>query len=352
MRILLPLLALFFIATPAFASQQAYSLPDQTSFTIGYNYGQGGVDYPIFQDNWPQFFRCAGTVKETSLCTFVDNVGANWMITVSSVGLPNGQYWYRTGQNCNGITFDACRIQSGQQVDNVSVYVDNGFFSATPAPAVTFSQVPSGNVQNPVSVEVTIGSPADLDNDTQTSTHWFVEIWGATNSAVLSTGCVATTDASGVYTFSGTVPAGNYDTVAISGTGAGCISANSGGVITQAVNFTVLPTPTTTPTTTPPTAGAFSFVDFNDVSPTEMIASVQAGTVGTTDKVLPLLTLLGIPLGFLLVLMLIGMINKTLTPEKTGKKGRTEIINPKGDDIVYHSAKDLEFKRNYGRRKE
>lgn len=80
--------------------------------------------------------------------------------------------------------------------------------------------------------------------------------------------------------------------------------------------------PTTTPTTTP-TGGGISFIDFNDITPSDMLASVRQGTVETTGKTLPLLVFLGIPLGFLLVLLLIGMINKTLTPETslTSRRG-------------------------------
>lgn len=78
--------------------------------------------------------------------------------------------------------------------------------------------------------------------------------------------------------------------------------------------------PTTTPTTTP-TGGAISFIDFNDITPTDMLASVRQGTIDTADKTLPLLVFLGIPLGFLLVLFLINLINQTLTPETTAKRG-------------------------------
>jgi len=336
MRFILPTLALLFIASPAFADSfsrtpSGNGTYQEMSFNVTID------DVSSCTNDWSIF----GVQFDPVFAEFP--LGENVLIT-ENTHVFNTQFssTYNVQQitaGCDG---------SGGSLSSLEFDGFNNLFTIEPYSAgVSFTQVPSGDVENPVSVQVTIGSPADLDPDTLTSPYWFVEIWGATNSAVLSTGCVATTDASGVYTFSGTVPFANYDTVAIAGTGAGCLSANSGEVITQSVNFTVVETPTTTPT-----AGAYSFVDFNDVSPTEMIASVKAGTVDTTDKVLPLLTLLGIPLGFLLVLMLIGMINKTLTPEKTGKKGRTEIINPQGDDIVYHSAKDLEFKRNYGRRKE
>jgi len=76
-----------------------------------------------------------------------------------------------------------------------------------------------------------------------------------------------------------------------------------------------------------------------DISET-VVASVQA----TGIDIYPLLKFVGIPMGFLIALYLVWLINKTLTPEKRG----TRIINPDGDDIIYHSAEDLEFKREYG----
>lgn len=65
--------------------------------------------------------------------------------------------------------------------------------------------------------------------------------------------------------------------------------------------------------------GAFSFVDFNDVSPTDMVASVRQGTVETTGKTLPLLVFLGIPLAFLLLVMVSKLISDTIKPEKKGR---------------------------------
>lgn len=92
---------------------------------------------------------------------------------------------------------------------------------------------------------------------------------------------------------------------------------SSGSVIFSLSQYVA---PTTTPTTTP-TGGGISFVDFDDITPTDMLASVRQGTIDTADKTLPLLVFLGIPLGFLLVLFLINLINQTLTPE-TGVKRR------------------------------
>ena len=78
--------------------------------------------------------------------------------------------------------------------------------------------------------------------------------------------------------------------------------------------------PYVAPTTTPTVAGAFSFVDFNDVSPTDMVASVREGTVETTGKTLPLLVLLGIPLAFTVLIMLSKLISDTVKPETKSNK--------------------------------
>lgn len=114
--------------------------------------------------------------------------------------------------------------------------------TSTASAALVFSNVPSGTVGNPVSVTVTIDSPADLDADTLGYPFWAVEIWGQISSGLLGTNCAAITDASGVYTFSGTVPLDSYDTVAIIGT-ADCTGVGGGEVITSAANFTVTETP-------------------------------------------------------------------------------------------------------------
>lgn len=70
----------------------------------------------------------------------------------------------------------------------------------------------------------------------------------------------------------------------------------------------------------PSTVGAFSFVDFDDVSPTEMVASVRQGTVDTMGKTLPLAVFLGIPLAFLLLVMVSKLIGDSVKPQKKSSK--------------------------------
>lgn len=77
---------------------------------------------------------------------------------------------------------------------------------------------------------------------------------------------------------------------------------------------------------------------------TAMVASVQA----TGLNIYPLISLVGIPIAFILVGLMIFLINKQVN---TGKNKRVEIINPSGNDLIYHSAEDLEFKREYGQEK-
>jgi hypothetical protein len=101
--------------------------------------------------------------------------------------------------------------------------------------------------------------------------------------------------------------------------------------------------------------GFWGSTTISDVGNT-LTASVQ----NTNDSVLPLLTFVGIPIGFLIAGILINMINNTLTPAKEEeeiqvkkKRGRPRktVINPNGEDLITQSASDLEFKRNYGRSK-
>lgn len=87
--------------------------------------------------------------------------------------------------------------------------------------------------------------------------------------------------------------------------------------------------------------------------------SLQASVQATGANIYPLLTFVGIPLGFLIAGFLVYLINRTLTPEKeTVINSNLEIVPKKKRgrrkkyDLIYHSAEDLEFRRNYGRSKD
>jgi len=103
--------------------------------------------------------------------------------------------------------------------------------------------------------------------------------------------------------------------------------------------------------------GTYSFIDFADITPSDMIASVKDGTQQTTGKTLPLIVLVGIPLAFLILLALVNFLQQTVKEDtrKRGKKAQDDFKKlfkeEKKEDFIYHSAEDLEFKREYGNRK-
>jgi hypothetical protein len=100
--------------------------------------------------------------------------------------------------------------------------------------------------------------------------------------------------------------------------------------------------------------GNISFIDTNDITPEQMFASVKEGTVETTEKTLPLLVFLGIPVALLLLLALINLINQTLTPENSrkshGGKGKKETWTAKGaiqhDYIAFRKKERSKIKRD------
>jgi len=83
--------------------------------------------------------------------------------------------------------------------------------------------------------------------------------------------------------------------------------------------------------------GFWGSTTVSDVTET-MTASVQ--TTGT--NIWPMIKYMGIAMAFLFAYYLIYLINIQLTPSKKEEKKEKTV------DIIYHSADDLEFKRNYG----
>jgi len=84
---------------------------------------------------------------------------------------------------------------------------------------------------------------------------------------------------------------------------------------------------------------------WGDTTPSVIVSDMQASVSETGVNIYPLITFVGIPVAFLIALYLIWLINKTLTPVK---KSDENVINPHGENFIYHSASDLEDKREYG----
>lgn len=213
--------------------------------------------------------------------------------------------------------------------------------------AYTYSRTPSGvSAENPVTFNMELSNVSELGSDILTNgSFWGLELYGdgMTTSNVLI-GCIPITDTLLSETI--TLPVGDYQGVGIFGSSnVGCPSANQGGEFepepyTGGTVFTVLSGNTNQ--TWGSNNGFWGDTSIGDVT-TAMEASVQA----TGANVWQLLTFVGIPLAFLLAGFLIYLINKQLTPVKSSAENK-EIINPGGSDFIYHSAEDLEFKRNYG----
>jgi hypothetical protein len=140
----------------------------------------------------------------------------------------------------------------------------------------------------------------------------------------------------------------------------GCSGVTDDGILRSTKTFWVYDDPASYNSTWGNPSGFWGGVTTESVRST-----LQASVAETGISIYPLMKFVGIPLLFAIAGLLIYMINKTLTPapekhtmEMTNmvKRGRgrknVEIINPTGDDIIYHSAKDLEFMREYGKKKD
>jgi len=225
--------------------------------------------------------------------------------------------------------------------------------------AFTYNRTPAGSeIQNPVTVSISF---TDLCGGTEFANTCGSEVqyWGFYIDDYLTSqgkiqGCYASTTLSGSEEYTN-LPVDDYRFVMLIGwsdiSDCGDVNASTwesgwtsgpnpleGGTGSFDIAFSVVEGSTNQ--TWGSNNGFWGDTSVGDVT-TAMEASVQA----TGVNIYPLLTFVGIPLAFLLAGFLIYLINKQLTPVTTGKK---EIVNPGGDDIIYHSAEDLEFRRNYG----
>lgn len=85
---------------------------------------------------------------------------------------------------------------------------------------------------------------------------------------------------------------------------------------------------------------------WGSTTPLDIAGTLQASVQATGVDIYPLLKFVGIPMGFLIALYLVWLINKTLTPVPEKKLGKT--LDTDKEEFIYHSADDLEFKREYG----
>jgi len=86
---------------------------------------------------------------------------------------------------------------------------------------------------------------------------------------------------------------------------------------------------------------------WGDTTPTEIMGDMTASVQNTGAQIWPLFAFVGVVLAFGIAGLVVMFIKNSIKPTT----GRKEIINPGGTDIIYHSAEDLEFKREYGQPK-
>jgi len=86
---------------------------------------------------------------------------------------------------------------------------------------------------------------------------------------------------------------------------------------------------------------------WGDTTPTEIMGDMTASVQNTGAQIWPLFAFVGVVLAFGIAGLVVMFIKNSIKPTI----GRKEIINPGGTDIIYHSAEDLEFKREYGQPK-
>lgn len=84
---------------------------------------------------------------------------------------------------------------------------------------------------------------------------------------------------------------------------------------------------------------------WGDVTTSDIKDSLQASVQATGFNIWPLFAFVGVALAFGIAGLVVYQIRQSVAVNTGNKK---EIVNPGGSDFIYHSAEDLEFKRNYG----
>jgi len=86
---------------------------------------------------------------------------------------------------------------------------------------------------------------------------------------------------------------------------------------------------------------------WGSIEVSENLANVASGVQETGASLWPLFAFVGIGLAFVIAGMLVSNIRNS-TNISSNKK---EIVNPDGEEFIYHDAETLEFRRNYGNKK-
>lgn len=74
------------------------------------------------------------------------------------------------------------------------------------------------------------------------------------------------------------------------------------------------------------TTGGIGFIDTNDITPTDMIASVRTGVTGTFGSMTWIFIFVGVQIAFALIALLNYFISDTVEPQKTRRKRRKKSI--------------------------
>lgn len=110
-------------------------------------------------------------------------------------------------------------------------------------------------------------------------------------------------------------------------------------------NFSSFPVSSNIPTPPAPSQSIWRGNNgfWGSTTPSEVADSLEASVQATGANIWPMYTYVGIGIAFFIALMVLQFIIFSIQEKRqTQKKER------KKEDFIYHSAEDLEFKRNYG----
>ena len=85
---------------------------------------------------------------------------------------------------------------------------------------------------------------------------------------------------------------------------------------------------------------------WGSTTPISIVGDMTASVQNTGSSIWPLFKVVGIPIALILALALVNFMWQALYMPKNKKA--SEIVNSNGENFIYHSANDLEFKRDNG----